>query len=71
MLSNGDNIGSGHLGDGDTAVGFVGGVEVDVVRANTRSDGKLELLGLLKALLGEVAWVETMVCSSAADAPSG
>lgn len=71
MLSNGDNIGASHLGDGDTAVGFVGGIEVDVVRANTSSDGELELLRLLETLLGEVAWVETVVCSSAADAPSG
>lgn len=71
MFSNGDNIGTSHLGDGDTAVGFVGGIEVDVVRTNTSSDGELELLRLLETLLGEVAWVETVVCSLAADAPPG
>lgn len=59
MLSDGDNIGASHLGDGDTAVGFVGGIEVDVVRANAGSDGKFELLRPLETLLGEVARVET------------
>lgn len=59
MLSDRDDIGASHLGDGDTAVGFVGGIEVDVVRTDAGSDGKLELLRLLETLLGKVARVET------------
>jgi len=46
VLSDGDDVGTSDLGDGDTAVGLVGGVKVDVVRTNTGSDGNLEVLGL-------------------------
>jgi len=59
VLSNGDDVGSGDFGDGDTTVGLVGGVEVDVVRTDTGSDCKLEVLGLCKTLSGEVTRVET------------
>lgn len=58
MLSDGDDVGAGHLGDGDTTVGLVGGVQVDMVGADTCSDGDLEVLGLGKALSGQVAGVE-------------
>lgn len=58
VLSDGDDVGSGNLGDGDTAVGLVGGIEVDVVGTNTGGDGDLEVLGLGEALGGEVAGVE-------------
>lgn len=71
MLSDGNNIGASHLGDRDTAVDFIGSVKVDVVRANTSSNGKLEFLRLLETLLGEVAWVETVVCLSVTHALSG
>jgi hypothetical protein len=58
VLGDGDDVGSGHLGDGDTAVGGVGSVEVDMVGTDTGSDGELELLGLGKTLLGQVSRVE-------------
>lgn len=71
MLSDGDNVGASDFGDSDTTVGFVRGVEVDVVRANASSNGKLEFLRLLETLLGEVTWVESTVCLSATDTSSG
>ena len=59
MLGDGNDVGASDFGDGDTAVGLVGGVKVDVVGSNTGSDGDLELLGLGQTLSGEVTWVET------------
>ena len=45
VLGDGDDVGTGHFGDGDAAVGLVGGIEVDVVGADAGRDGELELLG--------------------------
>lgn len=58
VLGDGDDVGAGDFGDGDAAVGLVGDVQVDVVGANTGSDGDLEVLALLQALGGEVTGVE-------------
>lgn len=58
VLGDGDDVGAGDLSDGDAAVGLVGGVEVDMVRADAGGDGKLELLGLGEALGGQIARVE-------------
>jgi hypothetical protein len=58
VLGDGDNVGASDLSDGDSAVGLVGGVQVDVVGANTSGNGQLEVLGLGQALSGEVARVE-------------
>jgi hypothetical protein len=58
VLSDGDDVAAGDFGDGDAAVGLVGGVEVDVVGANAGRDGQLELLGLGQTLSVEVARVE-------------
>lgn len=60
MLGDGDNVGASDFSDGDTAVGLVGGIEVDVVGTDTSSDGNLEVLGLSKTLLCEVTGVETI-----------
>ena len=46
VLSDRDDVRSGDLGDGDTAVGGVGSVQVNVIGTNTGSDSELELLGL-------------------------
>lgn len=59
VLSNGDDVTASDLGDRDTTVGLVGGVQVDVVGANSGSDGDLEVLRALQALGSEVAGVET------------
>lgn len=59
VLGNRDDVGARHLGDGDAAVGLVGGIEVDVVGADAGCDGDLEILGLGEALGGKVAGVET------------
>lgn len=58
VLGDRDDVGASDFGDGDTAVGLVGLVQVDVVRANTGSDGDLEVLALLQAVGGEVTGVE-------------
>lgn len=58
VLGDGDDVAASDLGNGDTAIGGVGGVEVDVVRADTSSDGNLEVLGLGETLSSEVARVE-------------
>lgn len=58
MLGDGDDVGAGHLGDGDAAVGGVGGIQVNVVRPDTGGDGKLEFLGLCETLGGKVTGVE-------------
>ena len=58
VLGDRDDVGAGDLGNGDTAIGLVGGVQVHVVGANAGGDGKLELLGLGKTLGGQVAGVE-------------
>lgn len=60
VLSDGDDVGTSDLCDGDTAVGLVGSVEVDVVRSNTGSDGDLEVLGLCKTLSGQITRVEAV-----------
>jgi hypothetical protein len=46
VLSDGDDVRAGDLSNGDTAVGGVGGVQVNVVGTNTGSDSELKLLGL-------------------------
>lgn len=60
MLSDGDHVGAGDFGDGDTAIGGVGCVEVDVVRTDTCGNGKLELLGFGETLGGQVTGVEAV-----------
>jgi hypothetical protein len=46
VLGDRDDVGAGDLSDGDAAIGLVGCVEVDMVRADTSSDGELQVLGL-------------------------
>lgn len=58
VLSDGDDIATSDLGDGDTAVGLVGSIQVDVVRADTSSDGELQVLGLGQTFGGQIAGVE-------------
>lgn len=63
VLSDGDDVGAGDLSDGNTAVGLVGGIKIDVVGTNTGSHSELEVLGLSKALCGEVSGVEATLLS--------
>lgn len=58
VLSDRDNVAASNFSDGDTTVGLVGGVEVDMVRANTSSDGNFEVLSLGQTLSGQVTGVE-------------
>ena len=59
VLGDRNDVGASDFGNGDTAIGLVGSVEVDVVRSNTGSDGNLEVLRLCETLCREVARVET------------
>ena len=63
MFGNGDNIGACDFNDGDTAVGCVGGVQVNVVRADAGCNGELELLCLCKSLGSQVAGMEAVEAS--------
>lgn len=58
VFGDGDDVGAGDFGDGDAAIGFVGGVEVDVVGADASGNGEFELLGFGETFGGEVARVE-------------
>lgn len=60
VLSDRDDVATSNLGDGDTAIGLVGSVEVNVIGTNTSGDGDLEVLGFGKALSGEITRVETV-----------
>ena len=60
VLCHGDDVGAGDLGDGDAAIGRVGGVEVDVVGADAGGDGEFEVFGFGEALRCEIAWVEAV-----------
>lgn len=60
MLGDGNDIAASNLGDGDTTVGLVGSIEIDVVRSNTGSDGELQVLSLCQAFGGEITRVEAV-----------
>lgn len=60
VLSDRDDIAASDFSDGDTAVGGVGGIEVNVVGTNTSSDGELQVLGLGQTLSSEVTGMEAM-----------
>jgi hypothetical protein len=60
VLGDGDDVGASNFSDGDTTVGLVRGIEVDVVGSDTSSDGELQVLSLGQALCGEVTGVETV-----------
>jgi hypothetical protein len=60
MLGDGHDIGTSNFSNSDAAIGGVGCVEVDVIRSDTGSDGKLELLRLSETLSGQVARVESV-----------
>lgn len=67
VLSDGDDIAAGDLGNGDTAIGLVGSVQVDVVGTDTSSDGDLEVLGLSQTLSSEVTGVEAVAGKQSAN----
>jgi hypothetical protein len=60
VLGDGNDIGACYFGHGDTAVGLVCCVQVDVIGTDSSGDGDLELLSLCETLGGEVAGVETV-----------
>jgi hypothetical protein len=59
VLGDRDDVAAGDFGNGDTSIGLVGGVEVNVIRSNTGGDGDLQVLGFGETLCGQVTRVET------------
>jgi hypothetical protein len=59
VLGHRHHVGARHLGHGDAAIGLVGCVQVDVVRADACGDGDLQVLGLGQAFSGQVSGVES------------
>jgi hypothetical protein len=66
VLSDRDDVATSDFGNSDTAIGVVGSVQVDVVRANSGGHSDLQLLGLSKTLGSEVTRVEAGALVSAA-----
>lgn len=60
VLCNRDDVGASDFSDGNTAIGGIGSIQVDVIGSNTSSDGELEVLSLGQSLSSEVTWVETV-----------
>lgn len=60
VLGNRGDIGASDLSNGETTVGLVGGVQVDVVGTDTGGDTDLEVLGLGQSFGGQVTRVETV-----------
>ena len=63
VLRNRHHVRARHLRNCDTAIGLVRGVQVNVIRTNTSSDGQLQVLGLSQALGREVTGVEAIMSS--------
>lgn len=59
MLRHRYNVGASHFSDGDTSIGLVCSIEVDVIRSNAGGDCELELLSFSEPFSGEVTWMET------------
>ena len=59
VLSNGNDVRPCDFGHGDTTVGLVGGIEVDMIRSNTRSYSNLQLFGLGKTFGVQIPGMET------------
>lgn len=60
VLSDGDDVGTSDLSNGNTAIGLVGSVQVNMVGTNTGRDSELEVLGLGETLGSQVSGVETI-----------
>ena len=58
MLCHRYDVGTSHFGDGDTTIGFVRGIQVNVVRSNASGNGELELFCFCESLGGQITWME-------------
>jgi len=71
VFCHGDNVGAGDFRDGNSSIGIVGCVEVDVVRADSSCYGELEFLGFLESLRSEVTWMESVTRARRQSVPTG
>lgn len=62
MLGHRHDVGARHLGNGNTAIGLVCSIKVDMIGTDTCRDGELELLCLGETLGCEVAGMEARIC---------
>ena len=60
MFSDRDNVRAGDFSNGDTAIGLVGSVEINMIRSNTSSDGNLKLFCFRKTLSSQITRMEAM-----------
>lgn len=58
MLRHRHDIGASHFSNGDTAVGLVCGIEVNVIGSNAGRDCEFELLSFSEPFGGEVTGME-------------
>ena len=58
MLCHRYDVGTSHFSDGDTTIGFVRGIQVNVVRSDASGNGELELFSFSESLGGQVTWME-------------
>lgn len=58
MLRHRHDIRASHFSNGDTAVGLVCGIEVNVIRSNAGGDCEFELLSFSEPFGSEVAGME-------------
>jgi hypothetical protein len=59
VFGDGYDVGTSNLGDGDTAIGLVCSVQIDMIGSNTSGHGNLELLCFGKTFGSEVTGVES------------
>ena len=58
VLGDGNDVGARNFGDGDAAIGLVGGVQIDMVGTDTGGDGDFEVLGFGQTFGGQIAGME-------------
>ena len=58
VLGDGDDVGSGDLGDSDATIGLVCSIQINVIGANASGDSNLELLCFCETLGGQVTGME-------------
>ena len=58
MLCHGHDVGASNFSNGNTTIGFVCGIEVNVIRSNAGGNGELKLLSFSESFGRQVTWME-------------
>jgi len=67
VLRYGDNIAAGDFSDGNTSIGLVSSVQINMIGSNASGDRKSEILGSGQTLGGKVSGVESVQLSQSAE----